>query len=186
MPGGVSSPVRAFKSVGGNPVVFDRVKGAYAWDVDGNQYIDYVGTWGPAICGHAHDEVFHLHPSTFLLDSTTCFFYSCVPKASFSLISSQCCFPTGFIVLCQVLDSVRETMVKGTSFGAPCELENVLAKKVIEAVPSVEMVRFTNSGTEACMGMLRMVRAYTKKEKVCWNPRILLTVYVNLCQCFCA
>jgi glutamate-1-semialdehyde 2,1-aminomutase len=121
MPGGVSSPVRAFKSVGGNPVVFDRVKGAYAWDVDGNQYIDYVGTWGPAICGHAHDEV---------------------------------------------LDSVRETMVKGTSFGAPCELENVLAKKVIEAVPSVEMVRFTNSGTEACMGMLRMVRAYTKKEKV--------------------
>lgn len=57
MPGGVSSPVRAFKSVGGNPVVFDRVKGAYAWDVDGNEYIDYVGTWGPAILGHADDEV---------------------------------------------------------------------------------------------------------------------------------
>ena len=57
MPGGVSSPVRAFKSVGGGPVVFDRVKGAYAFDVDGNQYVDYVGTWGPAICGHANDEV---------------------------------------------------------------------------------------------------------------------------------
>ena len=57
MPGGVSSPVRAFRSVGGQPIVFDRVKGAYVWDVDGNQYIDYVGTWGPAICGHAHPEV---------------------------------------------------------------------------------------------------------------------------------
>ena len=57
MPGGVSSPVRAFKSVGGEPVVFDRVKGSKAWDVDGNEYVDYVGTWGPAICGHANDEV---------------------------------------------------------------------------------------------------------------------------------
>jgi glutamate-1-semialdehyde 2,1-aminomutase len=121
MPGGVSSPVRAFKSVGGNPVVFDRVKGAYSWDVDGNKYIDYVGTWGPAICGHANDEV---------------------------------------------LASINETMQKGCSFGAPCELENVLAKAVIDAVPSVEMVRFTNSGTEACMGMLRLVRAYTKREAV--------------------
>lgn len=121
MPGGVSSPVRAFKSVGGNPVVFDRVKGAYAWDVDGNKYIDYVGTWGPAIIGHADDEV---------------------------------------------LDAVKATMDKGCSFGAPCLLENELAKKVIEAVPSVEMVRFTNSGTEACMGMIRLVRAYTKREKV--------------------
>jgi glutamate-1-semialdehyde 2,1-aminomutase len=121
MPGGVSSPVRAFKSVGGNPVVFDRVKGAYAWDVDGNKYIDYVGTWGPAICGHANDEV---------------------------------------------LDYVKQTMDKGTSFGAPCALENELAKMVIDAVPSVEMVRFTNSGTEACMGMLRLVRAYTKREKI--------------------
>jgi glutamate-1-semialdehyde 2,1-aminomutase len=121
MPGGVSSPVRAFKSVGGNPIVFDRVKGAYAWDVDGNKYIDYVGTWGPAIVGHAHDEV---------------------------------------------LDAVKKTMDKGTSFGAPCALENELAKMVIAAVPSVEMVRFTNSGTEACMGMLRLVRAYTGKEKI--------------------
>ncbi len=121
MPGGVSSPVRAFKSVGGNPVVFDKVKGAYAWDVDGNKYIDYVGTWGPAILGHADDEV---------------------------------------------LDAVKATMEKGTSFGAPCPLENELAKKVIDAVPSVEMVRFTNSGTEACMGMIRLVRAYTNREKI--------------------
>ena len=121
MPGGVSSPVRAFKSVGGNPIVFDRVKGAYAWDVDGNQYVDYVGTWGPAIIGHADDTV---------------------------------------------LKALNEQMQKGTSFGAPCALENELAKMVIDAVPSVEMVRFTNSGTEACMGMLRLVRAFTKKDVV--------------------
>jgi len=121
MPGGVSSPVRAFKSVGGNPIVFDRVKGAYAWDVDGNKYMDYVGTWGPAILGHADDDV---------------------------------------------LAAISETMQKGTSFGAPCPLENELAKAVIAAVPSVEMVRFTNSGTEACMGMIRLVRAFTNREKV--------------------
>jgi len=121
MPGGVSSPVRAFKSVGGDPVVFDRVKGAYAWDVDGNEFIDYVGTWGPAILGHADDDV---------------------------------------------LAAVRATMEKGTSFGAPSPLENELAKMVIAAVPSVDMVRFTNSGTEACMGMIRLVRAFTNREKV--------------------
>jgi len=121
MPGGVSSPVRAFKSVGGEPVVFDRVKGSKAYDVDGNEYVDYVGTWGPAIVGHADDRV---------------------------------------------LDAIKETMDKGTSFGAPCALENELAKMVIDAVPSVEMVRFTNSGTEACMGVLRLMRAYTGREKV--------------------
>jgi glutamate-1-semialdehyde 2,1-aminomutase len=121
MPGGVSSPVRAFKSVGGNPVVFDHVKGSKAYDVDGNEYVDYVGTWGPAIVGHADDTV---------------------------------------------LAAITETMQKGTSFGAPCALENELAKMVIDAVPAVEMVRFTNSGTEACMGVLRLMRAYTKREKV--------------------
>merc|ERR1719408_746348 len=121
MPGGVSSPVRAFKSVGGSPVVFERVKGSKAYDVDGNEYIDYVGSWGPAIIGHADDRV---------------------------------------------LDAIKATMDKGTSFGAPCALENELAKMVIDAVPSVEMVRFTNSGTEACMGVLRLMRAYTKREKV--------------------
>ncbi|MFT0727554.1 glutamate-1-semialdehyde 2,1-aminomutase, partial [Synechococcus sp. F70.1] len=121
MPGGVSSPVRAFKSVGGDPVVFDRVLGAYAWDVDGNQYIDYIGSWGPAIVGHAHPEV---------------------------------------------IEALRQALEKGTSFGAPSVLENELAERVIEAVPSVEMVRFVNSGTEACMAALRLMRAYTGREKV--------------------
>ena len=121
MPGGVSSPVRAFKSVGGQPIVFDRVKGAYAWDVDGNRYIDYIGSWGPAICGHAHPEV---------------------------------------------IAALHEALDKGTSFGAPCALENTLAAMVIEAVPSVEMVRFVNSGTEACMSVLRLMRAFTGREKI--------------------
>nr|B8HYK1.1 RecName: Full=Glutamate-1-semialdehyde 2,1-aminomutase; Short=GSA; AltName: Full=Glutamate-1-semialdehyde aminotransferase; Short=GSA-AT [Cyanothece sp. PCC 7425] len=121
MPGGVNSPVRAFKSVGGNPIVFDRVEGAYVWDVDGNQYIDYVGSWGPAICGHAHPEV---------------------------------------------IKALHAALDKGTSFGAPCLLENVLAEMVIDGVPSIEMVRFVNSGTEACMAILRLMRAYTGREKI--------------------
>ncbi|PSB57953.1 glutamate-1-semialdehyde 2,1-aminomutase [Chamaesiphon polymorphus] len=121
MPGGVNSPVRAFKSVGGQPIVFDRVKDAYVWDVDGNQYIDYVGSWGPAICGHANPEV---------------------------------------------IAALHDALAKGTSFGAPCYLENVLAEMVIEAVPSVEMVRFVNSGTEACMAVLRLMRAFTGRDKI--------------------
>jgi glutamate-1-semialdehyde 2,1-aminomutase len=121
MPGGVSSPVRAFKSVGGKPIVFDRVLGAYIWDVDGNQYTDYVGSWGPAICGHTHPEV---------------------------------------------IAALHDALNKGTSFGAPCYLENVLAQMVIDAVPSIEMVRFVNSGTEACMAVLRLMRAFTGREKV--------------------
>jgi glutamate-1-semialdehyde 2,1-aminomutase len=121
MPGGVNSPVRAFKSVGGQPIVFDRVKDAYVWDVDGNQYIDYVGSWGPAICGHAHPEV---------------------------------------------IAALHDALEKGTSFGAPCYLENVLAEMVINAVPSVEMVRFVNSGTEACMAVLRLMRAFTGRNKI--------------------
>ncbi len=121
MPGGVSSPVRAFKSVGGEPIVFDRVQGAYAWDIDGNAYVDYVGSWGPAIVGHTHPDV---------------------------------------------IEALRLALDKGTSFGAPCVLENQLAQMVIEAVPSVEMVRFVNSGTEACMAVLRLMRAYTQREKV--------------------
>ena len=121
MPGGVNSPVRAFKSVGGQPIVFDRVKGAYIWDVDDNQYIDYVGSWGPAICGHAHPEV---------------------------------------------IAALHEALEKGTSFGAPSVLENVLAEMVIDAVKSVEMVRFVNSGTEACMAVLRLMRAFTGRDKI--------------------
>ena len=121
MPGGVNSPVRAFKSVGGDPVVFDKVKGSHVWDVDGNEYIDYVGTWGPAICGHAHPEV---------------------------------------------VKALKEAIEKGTSFGAPSVEENILAEMVINAVPSIEMVRFVNSGTEACMSALRMMRAYTGRDKI--------------------
>lgn len=121
MPGGVNSPVRAFKSVGGQPIVFDHVKGAYIWDVDGNQYIDYVGTWGPAICGHTHPDV---------------------------------------------IQALHEALEKGTSFGAPCYQENILAEMVIHAVPSIEMVRFVNSGTEACMAVLRLMRAFTGRDKI--------------------
>jgi len=121
MPGGVSSPVRAFKSVGGNPVVFDRVKGSKAWDVDGNEYVDYIGSWGPAIVGACNDEV---------------------------------------------NVEISKALAKGTSFGAPSELENTLAKMVIEAVPSVEMVRFVNSGTEACMSVVRLMRAFTERTLI--------------------
>ncbi|XP_057863401.1 glutamate-1-semialdehyde 2,1-aminomutase, chloroplastic isoform X2 [Cryptomeria japonica] len=121
MPGGVNSPVRAFNSVGGQPIFFDSVKGSHAWDVDGNEYIDYVGTWGPAIIGHADEKV------------------------NAALI---------------------ETLKRGTSFGAPCVAENILAEMVIKAVPSIEMVRFVNSGTEACMSMLRLARAFTRKEMI--------------------
>jgi len=121
MPGGVNSPVRAFNSVGGQPIVFDKVQGSHAWDIDGNEYIDYVGTWGPAICGHAHPEV---------------------------------------------IQTLHETLEKGTSFGTPSVQENILAEMVINAVPSIEMVRFVNSGTEACMSALRMMRAYTGRDKI--------------------
>ena len=121
MPGGVSSPVRAFRSVIGNPIVFDHVKGSSVWDVDGNRYIDYVGSWGPAICGHARAEV---------------------------------------------ISALHDALDRGTSFGAPCLLENTLAEMVIEAVPSVEKVRFVNSGTEACMAVLRLMRAFTGRDKL--------------------
>lgn len=121
MPGGVSSPVRAFNSVDGGPVVFEKVKGSKAWDVDGNEYIDYVGSWGPAIVGAANEEV---------------------------------------------NDALAEALKNGTSFGAPSTMENTLAKMVIDAVPSVEMVRFVNSGTEACMSVVRLMRAFTKRDKL--------------------
>lgn len=121
MPGGVNSPVRAFKSVGGQPIVFDRVNGSRIWDVDGNEYVDYVGTWGPAICGHAHPDV---------------------------------------------LEALKKALEKGTSFGAPCLLENTLAEMVIDAVPSIDIVRFVNSGTEACMSVLRLMRAFTERNKI--------------------
>lgn len=121
MPGGVSSPVRAFRSVGGNPVFIDRAKGAYIWDADGNRYIDYVGSWGPMILGHTHP---------------------------------------------QVIQAIQRQAEKGTSYGAPTQLENILAELVIDAVPSIEMVRFVNSGTEAVMSAIRLARAYTGRHKI--------------------
>jgi glutamate-1-semialdehyde 2,1-aminomutase len=121
IPGGVNSPVRAFKAVGGNPILIDRGKGSHIWDVDGNRFIDYVCSWGPLILGHAHPLV---------------------------------------------VESIIKTAERGTSFGATTELEVELAKMVVEAVPSVEMVRFVNSGTEAVMSAIRLARSYTGRNKI--------------------
>lgn len=121
MPGGVSSPVRAFGGVGGVPPFIARARGSHIWDVDGNEYIDYVGSWGPAILGHAH------------------------PK---------------------VIAALHEAIELGTSFGAPTELETRLAQMVSDAVPSIEMVRFVNSGTEAAMSALRLARGATGRAKI--------------------
>ncbi len=119
--GGVNSPVRAFKAVGGTPLFIERGKGCRVWDVDGNEYIDYVLSWGPLILGHAND---------------------------------------------QVINAVKQVSNYGTSFGAPTELEIEMAKAVVDAVPSIEMVRFVNSGTEATMSAIRLARGYTGKKKV--------------------
>lgn len=121
IPGGVNSPVRAFKSVGGNPVYIAKGEGSRVVDVDGNTYIDYIGSWGPLILGHAH------------------------PK---------------------VLAAIQEAAALGTSFGAPTERETEMAKLVCEIVPSVEVVRMVNSGTEATMSALRLARGYTKRNKI--------------------
>lgn len=121
MPGGVSSPVRAFGGVGGVPPFIARARGSHIWDVDGNEYIDYVGTWGPAILGHAH------------------------PK---------------------VIAALHEAIELGTSFGAPTELETRLAQVISDAMPSIEMVRFVNSGTEATMSALRLARGATGRAKI--------------------
>ena len=121
MPGGVNSPVRAFKAVGGAPPVIARAHGAHLTDVDGNTYVDYVGTWGPAILGHADPDV---------------------------------------------LAAVKAAAEAGTSFGAPCEAENLLAKKVISLMPSLEKVRFVCSGTEATMSALRLARGATNRDDI--------------------
>lgn len=115
MPGGVNSPVRAFGAVGGTPRFMERGAGAYLWDADGNKYIDYVGSWGPLIHGHAAPIV---------------------------------------------NDAVRAQLERGTSFGAPTALEVEMARVVCQAVPSIEMVRMVNSGTEAVMGALRAARGW--------------------------
>lgn len=121
MPGGVNSPVRAWKSVEMTPIFIEKGKGSKIYDVDGNEYIDYVGSWGPLILGHAH------------------------PK---------------------VVDALIRVLGKGTTFGAPTELEVQLAELLITAVPSLEMVRMVNSGTEATMSAIRLARAYTGRNKV--------------------
>ncbi|MCX6116177.1 MAG: glutamate-1-semialdehyde 2,1-aminomutase [Proteobacteria bacterium] len=121
IPGGVNSPVRAFRSVDGDPVFISRAKGSRVWDIDGNEYIDYVGSWGPAIVGHAHDEV---------------------------------------------LSAVFAVARNGITFGAPTELETKLAYSVLNYVPSMDMVRFVSSGTEACMSVLRVARAFTQRSKI--------------------
>ena len=121
LPGGVDSPVRAYRAVGGDPVVLARGAGAKVWDVDGNEYIDYVGSFGPLILGHAHPAV---------------------------------------------VEAIREAAPLGTSFGAPTEAEAILAELVVAAVPSVEMVRFVNSGTEATMTALRLARAVTGRDLI--------------------
>ncbi|MGM8214255.1 glutamate-1-semialdehyde 2,1-aminomutase [Bacillaceae bacterium W0354] len=121
MPGGVNSPVRAFKSVQLDPIYMEKGKGSKIYDVDGHEYIDYVLSWGPLILGHAHE---------------------------------------------QVVSKLKEVMEKGTSFGANTEYENRLAKLVIERVPSIEMIRMVNSGTEATMSALRLARGYTGRDKI--------------------
>ncbi len=121
IPGGVNSPVRAFKSVNMTPLFITRGLGSKLYDVDGNEFIDFVGSWGPMILGHAHADV---------------------------------------------VRKLEETLRNGTSFGAPTEGEILLAEMVCEAVPSVEMLRLVNSGSEAAMAVLRVARGYTGRDKI--------------------
>jgi len=121
IPGGVNSPVRAFKGVGGTPVFIDRASGPYLFDADGTRYIDYVGSWGPMIVGHAHPEV---------------------------------------------LAAVHEAAERGLSFGAPTEIETRLAEALCRHVPSLELVRMVNSGTEATMSAIRLARGVTGRDKI--------------------
>jgi glutamate-1-semialdehyde 2,1-aminomutase len=121
IPGGVNSPVRAFRGVGGEPVFFKSAAGAYATAADGRRFIDYVGSWGPMIVGHAHP---------------------------------------------QVIKAVQETAADGLSFGAPTEFETRLARRVVELIPSVELVRFVSSGTEATMSAIRLARGFTGRDTI--------------------
>jgi glutamate-1-semialdehyde 2,1-aminomutase len=121
IPGGVNSPVRAFKGVGGTPVFLQSGSGPRVTDAEGKEYIDYVGSWGPLIVGHAHPAV---------------------------------------------VRGIQEQAEKGTSFGAPCELETELARKICERVPSCELVRFVSSGTEATMSAIRLARGATGRDEV--------------------
>ncbi len=121
IPGGVNSPVRAFRNVGGEPVFVDHAEGACLFDVDGRRYIDYVGSWGPMVVGHAHPEV---------------------------------------------IRAVTQTAAKGLSFGTPTALETAMAERLCELVPSMDLVRMVNSGTEAAMSAIRLARGFTGREKI--------------------
>ena len=121
IPGGVNSPVRSFNAVGGNPVFIKEARGAYLKDFDGNSYIDFINSWGPAILGHAPIEV---------------------------------------------IEEIKATAEKGLSFGTPTEIETTIAKLVVNSVSNIELIRFVNSGTEACMSAVRLARGYTGKNKI--------------------
>src|SRR4051812_13692102 len=121
IPGGVNSPARAFGAVGGQPPFIARGEGPYLFDLDGNRYLDYVGSWGPLILGHCHPRV---------------------------------------------VQAVTETMSRGATFGAPTELETQLAELIIEAMPSIEMVRMVSSGTEAAMSAVRLARGFTGRDVI--------------------
>lgn len=121
IPGGVNSPVRAFRGVGGTPLFIKSARGCFLYDADGQEYIDYVGSWGPMILGHAHPEI---------------------------------------------IAAIQDAATRGTSYGAPTELEIELAEEIIAAFPSIEKVRLTSSGTEATMSALRVARGFTGRAKI--------------------
>jgi len=121
IPGGVNSPVRAFKSVGGTPIFIKEAKGAYLYDEDDNKYIDYINSWGPMLLGHAFQPV---------------------------------------------VDAIIDKTKKGTSFGTPTEIETQIAELAVSMVPNIDMIRFVNSGTEACMSAVRLARGFTRKDKI--------------------
>jgi glutamate-1-semialdehyde 2,1-aminomutase len=121
IPGGVNSPVRAFRAVGGTPLFIDKAEGPYLFDADGRRYIDYVGSWGPMIAGHAHPHV---------------------------------------------INAVREAALSGLSFGAPTEAENRLAERLCRLLPTMDLVRMTNSGTEATMSAIRLARGFTGRDRI--------------------
>jgi len=121
IPGGVNSPARAFGAVGGEPIFIQRGEGQFLIDLDGNYFLDFIGSWGPHILGHRHPAV---------------------------------------------ISAIDSALARGTSFGAPTELESELAELVIAAVPSIEKVRMVNSGTEATMSAIRVARGFTGRDKI--------------------
>src|SRR5476651_1002814 len=121
IPGGVNSPVRAFRSVGGEPIFIKKASGPYVFAADGRRYLDFVGSWGPMILGHAHPEV---------------------------------------------IKAVQQVAADGLSFGAPTELETQLARRVVQLMPSIELVRFVSSGTEATMSAIRLARGFTGRDTI--------------------